>query len=749
MRRARLITLAGHVQGVGFRPFVYRLATQHGLCGWVQNHVGEVRILLQGTAGAISAFRADLAHRSPPLARFRVAADEATPTRPLRGFEILGSDAESAARVFVPPDSYTCPDCLDELADPQDRRYRYPFINCTNCGPRYTLIRALPYDRRNTSMASFALCAECAAEYTDPRDRRFHAEPVACPECGPAVVYREDDGVEARGEAALTRLIAALSAGQSIAVKGIGGYHLICDARSDAAVARLRSRKRRPDKPLAVMFPLAGADGLEAVRAEAELSAAAARTLASGVRPIVLARQRPGGTLSRFIAPGLAEIGIFLPYSPLHQLITTDFGRPIVATSGNRSGEPMLTDECEAQRRLAGMVDGFLHHDREIVRPADDPVCREIAGRLRPLRLGRGCAPVELPLPARLDGALLALGGHLKNTVALAWEDRVVVSSHLGEMDAPRSLEVFERAAQDLQSLYAVTADVLVCDAHPRYATTRWAERSGLETHRVFHHFAHASALAGEHLLEEPMLVFTWDGVGLGEDGTLWGGEALLGRPGAWRRVGSIRRFRLPGGDRAAREPWRCAASVCWESGRRWDGVPAGTELVHQAWRRGVNAPPTSAVGRLFDAAAAIVLGVETVSYEGQAPMMLEAAAGEATTHLELPLRTGKDGIVRLDWAVLLGPLLDQARPVPERAALFHESLAHGIVTQARLVRGRYGIGQVGLTGGVFQNARLTESALARLERAGFTVRLSERIPCNDAGLSFGQAVETAARLAR
>jgi hydrogenase maturation protein HypF len=745
----RSITVAGHVQGVGFRPFVYRLAIGHGLTGWVQNRVGEVRILLQGSSAAIAAFKQELTSRAPALAHFSITADEPTAYEGLATFSILASDAHSAARIFVPADQATCAQCRAELSDPHNRRYRYPFINCTNCGPRYTLIDAMPYDRANTSMARFVLCDACAREYRDPPDRRFHAEPLACPVCGPSLTYHVPGATTMHGDAALRTAVTMLEHGGVVAVKGIGGYHLICDAGNETSVAALRLRKRRPAKPLAVMFPLTGRDGLDAVRSAVELNAAAQRLLRSSARPIVLAKQRPTGLLASGIAPGLEEIGVLLPYSPLHELLTSDFGKPLVATSGNLSGEPILTDELEAEQRLAGVVDAFLHHDRPISRPADDPVFRDIGGAYRPLRLGRGCAPTELTLPYRLEEPILALGGHLKNTVTLAWQQRAVVSSHLGNLDAPRSLAVFERAVADLQALYGVDARALVCDAHPRYATTRWAAESGLETLRIGHHVAHASALAGEHALTTPMLVFAWDGVGLGEDGTLWGGETLLGHPGHWRRVASIVPFRLPGGDRAAREPWRSAISVCWQTGRDWAGAPDDKGLLRQAWERGINSPPTSAIGRLFDAAAALVLGVEATSYEGEAPMRLEAAANDSRDHVELPLRADHDGLDRLDWSPLVGALLEPGRDVGERAALVHESLAQAILTQARRIRARRGIDAIGCTGGVFQNKRLGERAQTLLEQHGFRVYLSERVPCNDGGLSFGQAVEVAARRAQ
>ena len=448
------ITLAGHVQGVGFRPFVYRLASKHGVVGQVQNRLGEVDIVASGPAEVLRRFETDLVAKAPPLSRPVITGIELLESRHDDGFFIAASSSDANARIFVPPDYFMCDDCRGELQNPQDRRYRYPFINCTQCGPRYTLIESLPYDRHNTSMRSFPLCEDCEREYLDPGNRRFHAEPVACPACGPQVSYDVTGSEETlAADAALDAAIAALRKGRIVAVKGIGGYHLMCDASSVAAVAELRRRKQRPDKPLAVMFPIAGDDGLDSVRHHATLSDAELELLASPVRPIVLISKRPGSTLADNVAPALQEIGAFLPYSPLHQLLLESFGGPLVATSGNISGEPVLTANDEAAHRLDDVADAYLHHDRRIVRPADDQVYRRIGGRMSPLRLGRGCTPLELSLPWRQPSPLLAVVVHLKGALALSWVDRVVVSPHIGEMDSPSSLAFFEQVAADQQAL--------------------------------------------------------------------------------------------------------------------------------------------------------------------------------------------------------------------------------------------------------------------------------------------------------
>jgi hydrogenase maturation protein HypF len=663
------------------------------------------------------------------------------------GFEIVASEPAAEARVFVPPDYFMCADCHRELLDPADRRYRYPFINCTQCGPRFTLIESLPYDRPNTSMADFPLCPDCEAEYSDPLDRRFHAEPVACPGCGPQLEFVAADGSARLPRAqALDAAVEALRGGGIVAVKGVGGYHLMCDARSEDAVGRLRARKHRPAKPLAVMFPLEGADGLDAVRRCAAPDPLEAALIAHPSRPIVLVGRREDTDLAPGIAPGLAELGVFLPYSPLHALLLGDFGAPLVATSGNISGEPVLTDAGDVAARLATVADAFLHHDRRIVRPADDSVSRRIAGIVRPLRIGRGSAPRDLRLPVHLARPVLAVGGHMKGTVVLAFEDRAVMSPHIGEMDSPRSLAVFEKAAADLQALYGVTAAHIVCDSHPGYTTHRWARAQGLPVTNVWHHYAHAGALAGELDLPGRWLVFAWDGVGLGPDGTLWGGEALLGRPGDWRRVASLRSFRLPGGDRAGREPWRSAAALHWENGREWADCPDPDGIARRAWEQDVNCPRTSAAGRLFDAAAALILGETHVSFEAQGPMYLEALCEQRRDPVVLPLERDAAGVWRSDWAPLL-PLLTAADSSPaRRAEQFHSSLAEAIVSQAVRIAGEDDFDRIGLTGGVFQNRFLTELTVELLDKRGFIVALAAALPCNDAALSFGQAVEFGAR---
>jgi hydrogenase maturation protein HypF len=748
---AERLVLSGQVQGVGFRPFVYRLAQQNGLVGHVHNEMGQVIIHLQGTAQAISTFKQALLTQAPPLAK--PILEQSTPTTllALSTFTIQTSTVNVPAQIHLPPDHYLCPDCERELYDPTNRRYRYPFINCTQCGPRYTLIKSLPYDRANTGMAEFTLCAACRQEYEDPADRRYHAEPIACPECGPQVQYFANAcGLINDTQYALRQCVADLQQGKIVAVKGIGGYHLLCDARNDAAVLRLRERKSRPHKPLAVMLPMTGEDGLDAIREVTMLDPIAAQQLRSPLRPIVLvARRNEGGesyALSAHIAPDLQELGVFLPYSPLHSLLLHDFNAPLVATSANISGEPVMTNNQQVEQRLAQVADAFLHHTRPIERPADDSVYRVIAGTARVLRSGRGVAPLELQLPVSISAPTLAVGGHMKNTIALAWQDRMVISPHIGDLDTPRSLDVFQQVLADLQQLYQVKAQRIVCDTHPGYASTRWARQDGRVVNTVLHHHAHASAIAGEYPQERHWLQFTWDGTGYGSDATIWGGETFYGQPGNWQRVASLRSFYLPGGDKASREPWRAALAVCWETGQDWNVPEANVDLLHKAWQQRLNTPACSSMGRLFDAAAAIIGVCTHASFEGQAPMQLETLAAQVhdVDTIDLPVVQDQHGLLRSDWSALLRMLQDQQRSRAQRAACFHSSLARHILQQCQQFAKQHGDFAVGLAGGVFQNRLLTETTVALLTEAGFRIYLANKVPCNDGGLSFGQIIEQA-----
>jgi hydrogenase maturation protein HypF len=745
---ARRWKIEGRVQGVGFRPFVFRLAQHYGLRGWVCNGQIGVEIVAEGPEASLRAFGHDLLSRAPPLARPDRIADEPIPPLHSPDFRIRDSVTLGAPRIHVPPDQSVCADCLAEMRDPSARRFQHAFINCTQCGPRYTIIRALPYDRSNTTLASFMLCADCASEYADPLDRRFHAQPLACPRCGPRLYWHSRECRITTSAAALAACVTALRRGQIVAVRGVGGYHLMCDAQDESAVDALRARKHRPAKPLALMVPLSGGDGLDVVRRLALPTGDEAMALLDPARPIVLVRRRHDAPIAPSVAPHVAELGLMLPYSPLHHLLMDELGRALVATSANLSGEPVLTEPHAVERNLSTVADAFLHHDRPIERPADDPVMRSLAGRVRPIRLGRGTAPLELALNRPLHRPTLALGAFLKTTVALGWGDRVIVSPHIGDMSAPRSRRVLHEVAAGLQALYGVRAESIACDAHPDFPTNRWARDCGLPVTAVLHHHAHASAVAGEFGVKEPMLCFTWDGIGYGEDGTLWGGEAFIGLPGRWQRAASWRPFGLPGGARVNQQPWRTALGLCWEAGRIWPGAPSNVDpLLRQAFDSGWKTPQTSAVGRLFDAAAALLGLVDTTTFEAQAPMLLEALARDGPSPaIQLPLRADTRGVLRADWAPLLDLLLDESLDTAQRATAFHATLAQTLVRQAQALHARYPFRQIGLSGGVFQNRWLTQAAHAALSDCGFEVLVPTLVPMNDAGISYGQVIEAAAQ---
>lgn len=746
MTAIRLL-IGGRVQGVGFRPFVYRLAQAHRLTGWIRNGAGIVEIQARGPASVLKDFAEAIIAQSPTIAHPRLIeyTNLAEGDIVHDDFRILPSCPGTTPRNYLPPDYAVCPDCLAELENPLDRRYRYPFINCTQCGPRYSLITALPYDRPNTTLSGFPMCADCQQEYQDPHNRRFHAEPIACAVCGPQLSFIAPGEYLDGSGPALAAAVSALHRGAIIAIKGIGGYHLVCDARNESAVKRLRTRKPRPDKPLAVLF----GEDLSDLYNNTEPDHEHAVQLQSPARPIVLIPLRSDHVLAASIAPCLTDIGAMLPYSPLHHLLCKDFGAPLVTTSANSAGQPVFTEAAEAEQYLTGIADAWLHHNRPITRPVDDSVMQVIAGRARNLRIGRGLAPLELELPWRLEQPILAVGGHIKNTVALAWDNRIVVSPHLGELDSPRALALFEKTITDLQRLYAIEAETIIYDAHPGYASTQWAKGQTLPANRVWHHHAHASAVVGEHPGPTHWLAFTWDSVGLGPDGTLWGGETLYGSPGCWKRVGYLRPFRLPGGNRASYEPWRSAAALCWEIELPWprieDDMPSHVAmLLRKAWDVDLNCHTTTAAGRIFDGAAALLGLVRQTSFEGQGPMYLEALAKENAEAVQLPLSLDPNGLWITDWAPLIPMLCDvRHRSAAERAASFHESLAQAIIAQVHAMQ-HYAVDAIALAGGVFQNRRLTERVLQLLRNDGYTVHLGESIPCNDAGLCFGQIVDYA-----
>jgi hydrogenase maturation protein HypF len=707
----RRFQITGVVQGVGFRPFVFGLAQAHDLGGFVLNDGDGVVVEAEGSSEALDRFAAALRTDAPALARVESVAT--VRRQPLGQHEFVIAPSETTGRrALVPPDVATCDDCLRELFDPADRRYRYPFINCTQCGPRFTIVRAVPYDRANTTMAAFAMCERCRAEYEDPADRRFHAEPIACPDCGP------------RLSMALEEAVARLQGGQILAVKGLGGYHLACDASGEDVVARLRARKRREEKPFAVM----AADP----RPLAEISADEEDLLRSPERPIVLVRRRHDGPIAPSVAPGNPWLGVMLPYTPVHHLLLDGFGGALVMTSGNRSDEPIAFDDDEARERLGGIADAFLAHDRPIHRRCEDSVLRTGF----PVRRARGHAPAALALPAAAARPIVATGAELKSTFCVARGADAFVSPHLGDLDSELSYRAFVTDIDLYLAMLGVEPEVVACDLHPDYLSTRWAREQDAELVEVQHHHAHAAACLAEHGEQGTALALVLDGTGYGTDGTLWGGELLRCDLASFERVAHLRPVPLPGGEAAIREPWRCAAAYLEAAGRpvpfeRW-------ALVRESLK--VNAPPSSGMGRLFDAVAALLGVRERVSYEGQAAIELEQLADDVEADpYECEITDGVidgPGLVRAAHDDLAA-----GRPRAAIAAAFHEGVAAAATRACALAAEPR---TVVLSGGTFQNLRLLRSLRSRLEREGFRVLTHRAVPPNDGGISYGQAAVAA-----
>jgi hypothetical protein len=758
-RTRRAFRVSGIVQGVGFRPFVYRLAREYGLAGCVWNDSAGVGIEAEGTAEELDAFAAAL-HAEAPLAASVTAVtfEEVSPTGE-QVFQILPSHVGTLARTLVSPDLAVCADCRREILSDENRRHGYAFTNCTNCGPRYAIIRGVPYDRPLTSMASFQMCDACQREYDDPADRRFHAQPNACADCGP--VYRLlVDGVAEVGEP-LARARAMVAAGGIVAVKGIGGYHLACDARSDAAVRRLRQRKRREAKALAVM-----AGSLALVRKLCTVSAEEERWLTSPAAPIVLLRRRADGVdaVAESVAPGNAYLGVLLPYAPVH-LLLLEQNDLWVMTSANLSGEPILYEDDAAVRGLAGIADAILLHNREIVHRVDDSVMRMTAGGRQIIRRSRGFAPTPLALPFARSSAVLAGGAELKNTFCLTRGAEAFLSEHIGDLMERSVLASYEATIAHYEQFFAVRPEVLVADLHPAYLSGQYmaarAAREGLPLVRVQHHHAHIAAVLAEHACHERVLGVALDGTGYGDDGASWGGEFMAANLADYERCAHFAYIPLPGGDRAAAEPWRLAlwvlhgmygAELAAHAPRFAAALPAGWELLMQATAAGVNAPPTSSAGRLFDAAAAL-LGICRVNvYEGQAAIGLELCARRARrAGVVLPYRMNCASVpMTVDFLPVLRALADGAEGLTDeehagRALDFHVTMAAAVAEMLGILATRTGLRTAVLSGGVFQNALLLENLLTRL--GDFRVLLPHNAPPNDGGIAYGQAAAARARM--
>lgn len=779
--------MTGAVQGTGFRPFVYRLARELKLTGFVRNTTGGLHVEVEGQQENLRVFRDRLERDRPPASLILSSEQSWLEPAGATCFEILESEKSGNIEAAVLPDLATCPDCLAEIRDPHERRFGYPFTNCTRCGPRFTIVLELPYDRPRTVMDRFQLCAACRREYEDPADRRFHAQPIACPVCGPRLSVSIREAAEALREGAI------------VALKGIGGYQLLCDACSEPAVLRLREKKAREWKPLAVMMP-----SMEILTQYAVASVEERRLLESSAAPIVLLHAIHDASLgsvpplARSVTQGSPWLGAMIPYSPLHHLLMSEFGAPMVATSGNLSDEPMAITVDEAHERLAKTADLFVDHDRPIARPCDDSVTRVVLGRESLIRRARGYAPLPVPVRDALP-RILATGGHMKSTIALALGRQVVVSQHIGDLDTPEARACFERVVADLCRLYRFSPDVIACDLHPDYWSSWWAQAQGKPVVAIQHHEAHAASCAAENDIEGPFLGVSWDGTGYGHDGTIWGGEIFLFEdgispcpteprpsesggipvcasapfsqeqlgasstapsrsrlglgviPGATklssfrssiRRVASLRPFLLPGGKAAVKDTWRCAASLLIGSGVKVEGKLATVEPLI---RKRVCCVPTSSMGRLFDGVAAIAGVCERNRYEGESGLRLEAEAMAHGPADPYPLPCSE---LEADWRPMIREMaaeVERGEPASLVSARFHETLAAWTVEAAL----KTGIRRVVLSGGCFQNAWLTARCSERLESAGLAVFVHQRVPANDGGLSLGQAILAADFMAR
>ncbi|EKP0261375.1 carbamoyltransferase HypF [Aeromonas sobria] len=768
-RLRREFHIDGIVQGVGFRPFVYGLALRHGITGYVLNDANGVTISAEGSPEQLTSFARELRELAPPLSRIDHFSERELPQDPDLdydgAFHIKASQQQSAATVAISPDQGMCEACATDVANPADRHHHYPFTNCTHCGPRYTIIRRLPYDRPHTAMADFTMCPRCAAAYENPLDRRYHAQPVSCPECGPHLSWRSgrSDALVER-EDALQAAALALQAGALIAVKGMGGYHLICDARNEQSVARLRTLKRRERKPLAVMMGSLAEAKLHVTGCEAEWT-----LLASQARPITLLRKRTNderfsgsrpsaAPLAEGIAPGIPYLGVMLPYTPLHQLLLDACAIPLVATSANGRGSPILIECGAVVRELGGEIDGILDHNRPILHPCDDSLVQWAGGRRQTLRLARGYAPCTPSLKAAVKVPMLAVGAQQKNQLALAFGRQRIYSPYIGDLHSLPMQGHFEQTLATFRDLYDLKPELLVSDRHPGYLSHQWAKGychdQGATHLEVQHHHAHLLGVMAEHEITGPVLGFAFDGTGLGDDGTLWGGELLIADVQDFSRVAHLTPFKLIGGESAIREPVRQLLGLLFESHSPEQisalDIPLINTLpperisnLHQLWQLGRNAPYTSSIGRLFDAVAALLGVIDTPDYEGEAGLLLEAAALQLNPdELPFPLAFGlkqpAEGPLLIEWAELLNLLISERRKGTATARLaagFIRAISALVIALAERFPGY----PVALGGGVFQNRVLMDQLVPALEAAGRQVLTSETLPLNDGGIAAGQ----------
>ncbi len=768
------IVAQGAVQGVGFRPFIYRLATELGLVGWVNNSAQGVVIEVEGARSQLDTFLLRLDQDKPP--RSQIQSLEASCLHPVgyAAFEIRASVVGEKTAIVL-PDLATCPDCLQEIFDPTNRRYRYPFTNCTNCGPRFSILEALPYDRPNTTMQHFQMCRHCQTEYENPRDRRFHAQPNACPQCGPHLeVWDQTGKVVAADDDALNSTTDAIRQGKIVAIKGIGGFHIFVDACNEEAVQRLRQAKHREAKPFALMY-----SSLELIKAHCEVSELEAQLLRSPEAPIVLLHKLPvsASSVAPSVAPNNPYLGIMLPYTPLHHLLMADLGFPVVATSGNLADEPICIDEYEAIQRLRNIADLFLVHNRAIARPIDDSIVRVLMGQETVLRRARGYAPLPIFINPKFKipqggsklqnskSKILAVGAHFKNTIAFSIDQQVFVSQHLGDLDTVPAFEAFQQAIASFQQIYDLQPTAIACDLHPDYRSTQFAHQLAHELQipviPVQHHYAHVLSCMAEHQLQGSALGIAWDGTGYGCDGTIWGGEFLHITDRTFQRVAHLRPFRLPGGDKAVKEPRRSATGLLYEVfgeaifemqtlAPLQTFLPQEVKIIKTMLSNQINAPMTSSVGRLFDAIASIIGLHHQTQFEGQSAMALEFAIDALETNESylfwfprFPSSLKNSEILNLepiiiDWEPMVrNILMDSSAGASSSsiAAKFHNTLVEMIVAMAK----RVGEEQIVLTGGCFQNRYLIERTIQRLRAEGFRPYWHQQIPPNDGGIALGQ----------
>ena len=766
LRRSGVV-VRGVVQGVGFRPFVYRLAHEESLSGFIGNDTDGVTIEIEGPGVRVDTFLNRLQSEAPPLARVDSVTTRELVATGETGFRIVSSEVLGRVSTGIPADAATCPDCLRELLDPADRRYRYPFLNCTNCGPRFTITRRIPYDRPQTSMAGFPMCHACQCEYDDPLNRRFHAQPNACWQCGPRVWLVAADGAEIPSADPIASAIDRLAAAEIVAIKGIGGFHLSVDATSQAAVMRLRERKHRYGKPLAVMVM-----DLEAARAVCVLSGEEEALLTSSARPIVLARAKEGNGIAHGVAPGIPWLGIFLPYAPLqHLLFASGQVRALVMTSANLSEEPIAIDNNEALTRLGGIADAFLMHDREILQRCDDSVAAVVDGAPQLVRRARGFAPLGVELPFDVP-PMLAVGGHLKNVFALARGRFAYQSQHLGDLENLTGLEFFRESLDHLMRTFEIAPQTVVHDMHPGYLSTGWAKQwageHGLRTIAVQHHHAHVAGCMAEHGVSDA-IGLALDGTGYGTDGRIWGGEVLVCRPQGFERFAHLEYVPMPGGDAAVKAPWRMALGALHAAGfdvesdqivQLLGAQVSEARVLRRMVERGINSPMTSSLGRLFDAVAAVVLNRREVDYEAQAAIELEGIAVDEPDRFEQgdywpELHMAEEGsgsvaVIRTGkmWKAVLEDLWGGV-PARRIAARFHAGVAEGFINAAANARIETDINTVALSGGCMANRRLERLLRAGLEEEGFTVLQHRNVSPGDGGLSYGQVVVAAVRLAK